>query len=79
MKELNGNGFEPSIAQAIEGMKAEQGEAFSLERNNLAELERRTGVFRGRLRRHKRNGFQDLPCSTKGVHRVTKLAVIPAY
>ena len=39
MKEQNGNGFAPSIAQAIEEMKAEQGDSFSLERINLAELE----------------------------------------
>ena len=51
MKEQNGNGFAPSIAQAIEEMKAEQGDSFSLERINLAELERRTGVSRSRLRR----------------------------
>ena len=75
MKEQNGNGFAPSIAQAIEEMKAEQGDSFSLERINLAELERRTGVSRSRLRRLKRNGFQDLPRSTKGSrHRVTKLS-----
>ena len=49
MKEQNGNGFAPSIAQAIEEMKAEQGDSFSLERINLAELERRTGVSRSRL------------------------------
>ena len=75
MKEQNGNGFAPSIAQAIEEMKAEQGDSFSLERINLAELERRTGVSRSRLRRLKRNGFQDLPRSTKGSrHKVTKLS-----
>ena len=65
MKEQNGNGFAPSIAQAIEEMKAFQGDSFSLEHINLAELERRTGVSRSRLRRLKRNGFQDLPRSTK--------------
>ena len=59
----------------IEEMKAEQGDSFSLERINLAELERRTGVSRSRLRRLKRNGFQDLPRSTKGSrHKVTKLS-----
>ena len=42
---------------------------------NLAELERRTGVSRGKLRRLKRNGFQDLPRKTKGSkHKVTKLS-----
>ena len=75
MKEQNGNGFAPSIAQAIEEMKAKQGDSFSLEHINLAELERRTGVSRSRLRRLKRNGFQDLPRSTKGSrHRITKLS-----
>ena len=64
MKEQNGNGFAPSIAQAIEEMKAFQGDSFSLERINLAELERRTGVSRSRLRRLKRNGFQNLQTST---------------
>ena len=60
------NGFEPSIAQAIEEMKAEQGKDFSLERINLAELERRTGVSRAKLRRLKANGFQTTPHASKG-------------
>ena len=75
MKELMSNGFANSIAQAIEEMKVEQGDSFSLEHVNLAELERRTGVSRGKLRRLKRNGFQDLPRKTKGSkHKVTKLS-----
>ena len=75
MEEQNGNGFAPTIAQAIEEMKAFQGDSFSLERINLAELERRTGVSRSRLRRLKKNSFQDLPRSTKGSkHTVTKLS-----
>ena len=44
MKELYSNGFALSIAQAIEEMKAEQGDGFSLDRINLAKLERRSGV-----------------------------------
>ena len=75
MKELYSNGFALSIAQAIEEMKEEQGDSFSLDRINLAELERRSGVSRGKLRRLKRNGFQDLPRSTKGrKHANTKLS-----
>ena len=54
MKELYSNGFASSIAQAIEEMKAEQGDGFSLDRINLAELERRSGVS------------QDLPRRSKG-------------
>lgn len=60
------NGFEPSIAQAIEEMKAEQGKNFSLEQINLAELERRTGVSRAKLRRLKANGFQAKPHASTG-------------
>ena len=75
MKELYSNGFASSIAQAIEEMKAEQGDGFSLDRINLAELERRSGVSRGKLRRLKRNGFQDLPRSSEGrKHAATKLS-----
>ena len=75
MKELMSNGFANSIAQAIEEMKVEQGDSFSLEHVNLAELERRTGVSRGKLRRLKQNGFQALPRKTKGSkHKVTKLS-----
>ena len=75
MKELYSNGFASSIAQAIEEMKAEQGDGFSLDCINLAELERRSGVSRWKLRRLKRNGFQDLPRSSKGrKHAAIKLS-----
>ena len=39
------------LAQALEEMKIEQGEKFSLETVNLAELGRRTGISRKKLRR----------------------------
>ena len=48
------------ITQAIDVMKAEMGDSFSVDRINLAELERRTGITRARLRRYKANGFQPL-------------------
>ena len=35
MKEASGNGYVPIIAQAIEEMKAEWGDTFSLEQVNL--------------------------------------------
>ena len=74
MKELYGNGYVSSIAQAIEEMKAEQGESFSPERINLAELERRTGISRGKLRRLKQNDFREIPRdSSSGKHKFTKL------
>lgn len=42
------------IAQAIDEMKELQGDSFSLETINLAELERRTGISRARLRKLKK-------------------------
>ena len=46
MKEASGNGYVPIIAQAIEEMKAEWGDTFSLEQVNLAELEQLKQQFR---------------------------------
>ena len=46
------------VSRALEDMKAEQGEKFSLESVNLAELKRRTGLSRGKLRKMKRDGFK---------------------
>lgn len=66
MKENNCNGLEAIISQAIAEMEAEQGNNFSLEHINLAELERRTGVSRAKLRKLKRNGFQLVPHGLTG-------------
>lgn len=46
------------VSRALEDMKAEQGEKFSLDSVNLAELKRRTGLSRGKLRKMKRDGFK---------------------
>ena len=54
------------ITQALEEMKAEAGDAYDLEKVNLAELERRTGVSRQRLRRLKLNRFEFLPHGNTG-------------
>ncbi len=51
------NDFKRTITQAIDEIKKEQGDSFDLSKINLAELERRTGVSRAKLRRLKRNGF----------------------
>ena len=50
-------GPDEKVLQAIEEMKFELGEHFSLEKLNLAELGRRTGISRMKLRRLKKNGF----------------------
>ena len=51
------NDLQEIITQAINEIKQEQGENFSLAKINLAELERRTGLSRSRLRRLKENNF----------------------
>ena len=59
MKDLSSNDFaKQSLAQAIEEMKSLQGEDFSINTINLAELQRRTGISRQRLRTLKANGFK---------------------
>ena len=65
------------ITQAIEEMKEEQGDSFSLETINLAELERRTGVSRARLRKLKKNHFQLVPHGSKG--RKADYTVLSGY
>ena len=54
------------IAQAIEEMKSIEGKHFSLETLNLAELSRKTGISRQRLRTMKKNGFKNLPHGRTG-------------
>ena len=66
MKDLYDKQEEARITQAIEEMKAEAGESFSLEKLNLSELERRSGVSRMRLRRLKKNNFEFKPHGNAG-------------
>ena len=63
----------PTVATAIEQMMAEQGDKFSLEKINLAELERRTGISRARLRRMKAHDFEDASHASKGRKASTTL------
>ena len=50
MKKPNFAAMNPAVAKAIEQMMVEQGEKFSLEKINLADLGRRTGISRAKLR-----------------------------
>lgn len=77
MKENKSNNFADIIAQAIEEMKAQEGNNFSLERINLAELQRRTGISRAKLRRLKANGFKDKPHASLG--KTTRRTVLSGY
>ncbi len=49
MKKPNFAAMNPAVAKAIEQMMVEQGEKFSLEKINLADLGRRTGISRAKL------------------------------
>ena len=58
MKEENKhNDLQKILSQTLDDLKAELGEKFDINKVNLAELERRTGISRGRLRTLKANGF----------------------
>ena len=60
------NDLQKIITQAINEIKQEQGENFSLAKINLAELERRTGLSRSRLRHLKENNFIVTPHGRTG-------------
>lgn len=77
MNDIIGNDLPVIIAQALEEMKKAQGKAFSMDKINLAQLERLTGISRGRLRRLQRNGFKDVPDPRKG--RKAKWTMLSKY
>ena len=56
-KDYKSNDPQTILTQAIDQMKMELGDKFDPEKINLAELERRTGISRSRLRRYKKDGF----------------------
>ena len=66
MEESKRNDLTEIIAQVLNEMKSEQGASFSLEKINLSELSRRTGITRAKLRRIKDNGFVDKPHGLSG-------------
>ena len=71
------NDLSAIIAQALNEMKCELGDRFDLDKINLAELERRTGISRAKLRRIKSNGFQVLPHALTG--RKAETTVLTGY
>lgn len=73
MKKPNFAAMNPEVAKAIGRKMAEQGENFSLEKINLAELARRTGLSRQKLRRMKQHNFEDTQHASKGKKASTTL------
>ena len=69
--------LESTISHALEEMKAEQGGQLELKDVNLAELSRRTGVSRKRLRKIKKDGFVIKEHGLKGSHH--KKTVLTGY
>lgn len=66
MNEVKSNGVESIIAHAIAEMESERGKKLSAKEINLAELQRRTGVSRSKLRRLQKNGFANKPHGLAG-------------
>ena len=69
MKGLQSNDFLSIIAQAIAEMEETHGLFESIDEINLAELSRRTGLSRAKLRHLKANGFRETPHGLSGQHR----------
>ena len=65
MNEQIDNSSPLSLSQALELTKSREGENFSKEKVNLAELQRLTGIKRGKLRRLKKNRFEEKPNGNK--------------
>lgn len=64
-------GLQEIIDKALEEMAREAGESFELDRINLAEFSRRTGLTRSRARTLKANGFKVLPHGRCGMRAAT--------
>lgn len=79
MKDKYCNGFADIIAQAIAEMKSQMGKDFSIDKINLAELERRTGISRAKLRRLKANGFLEGKSNQALQAQVPKSSILSGY
>ena len=71
------NDLQEILSQAVDKMKQEMGESFSVDKVNLAELERMTGISRSKLRRYKKDGFVIKPHGNTG--RKAETTVLSGY
>jgi len=67
---INSNDLEDILAHALATIKEKMGESYSIEKVNLAELHRITGISRAKLRRLKKNGFAVKPNGNKGKNSI---------
>ena len=66
MNEQERNDLQLTISHALQEMKADAGDTFDLAKVNLAELERRTGISRKRLRKIQKDDFIVKPHGLSG-------------
>ena len=71
------NGLQEIIDTALNKMRAEQGDSFSLDTVNLAEFTRLTGISRGKARALKSNDFVVTPHGHRG--KKAAVTVITGY
>ena len=71
------NDLQEILTQAVDKMKQEMGDSYSIDKVNLAELERRTGISRSKLRRYKKDGFIIRPHGNTG--RKAEVTVLSGY
>ena len=74
---INSNDLEDILAHALATIKEKMGESYSIEKVNLAELHRITGISRAKLRRLKKNGFVVKPNGNKGKN--SRKSVVSGY
>lgn len=77
MQEQICNDLSTIITQALADLKLELGTKFDIEKVNLAELERRTGISRAKLRTLQKNGFVVKEHGNKG--RKAEVTVITGF
>lgn len=66
MTEQERNDLQLTITHALQEMEQESGDSFDIKKVNLAELGRRTGISRKRLRNIQKNGYIVKPHALKG-------------
>ena len=74
---INSNDLEDILAHVLDTIKEKMGENYSIDKVNLAELHRITGISRAKLRRLKKNGFIVKPNGNKG--KKSKKSVVTGY
>lgn len=76
-QENNNNDLQEILTHALNEIKSELGDKFDIDKINLADLERRTGLSRGKLRGLKKNGYKVKPHGLKG--KVSNNSVLSGF